>query len=36
LAEDGKIAEAKLQWEKALRIDPNDATAKLNLSIYQK
>ncbi len=36
LAEDGKIAEAKLQWEKVLRVDPNDATAKLNLSTYQK
>jgi tetratricopeptide (TPR) repeat protein len=36
LAEDDKIAEAKAQWRKALRIDPKNATAKLNLSTYEK
>ena len=36
LADDGKIAEAKAQWEKALEIDPNNPTARQNLSAYQK
>lgn len=36
LAEDGKIAEAKVQWEKALRLDPENATARQNLSAYQR
>jgi tetratricopeptide (TPR) repeat protein len=36
LAEDGKIAEAKVQWEEALRIDPENATARRNLSAYQR
>ena len=36
LAEDGKIAKAKTQWEKALEIDPNNPTARQNLSAYQR
>jgi Flp pilus assembly protein TadD len=36
LAEDGKIPEAKAQWEKALRIDPENATARQNLSAYER
>jgi tetratricopeptide (TPR) repeat protein len=36
LAEDGKIAEAKDQWERALRLDPENATAKQNLSAYPR
>jgi tetratricopeptide (TPR) repeat protein len=34
LAEDGKIAEARAQWVEALRLDPENATAKGNLSAY--
>lgn len=36
LAEDGKIAEARAQWEKALEIDPNNPIARQNLSAYQR
>jgi tetratricopeptide (TPR) repeat protein len=36
LAEDGKIPEARAQWEKALRIDPGNATARQNLSAYER
>lgn len=36
LAEDGKIAEARVQWEKVLRLDPDNAVAKQNLSATQR
>jgi len=36
LAEDGKIAEAKVQWETALRLDPENSAAKRNLSAYHE
>lgn len=36
LAEDGKIAEARAQWVEALRLDPENATAKGNLSAHQR
>jgi tetratricopeptide (TPR) repeat protein len=36
LAEDGKIAEARAQWVEALRLDPENATAKGNLSAYER
>jgi tetratricopeptide (TPR) repeat protein len=36
LAEHGKIAEARAQWVEALRLDPENATAKENLSAYER
>jgi tetratricopeptide (TPR) repeat protein len=36
LAEDGKIAEARAQWVEALRLDPENETAKKNLSAYDR
>lgn len=36
LAEDGRIAEARAQWVEALRLDPENATAKGNLSAYER
>jgi Flp pilus assembly protein TadD len=35
LAENGKIAEARAQWEKVLRLDPDNATARQNLSAFE-
>jgi tetratricopeptide (TPR) repeat protein len=34
LAENGKIAEAKAQWKRVLEIDPDDVTARRNLSAF--
>ncbi|MBP2680320.1 MAG: Tetratricopeptide 2 repeat protein [Candidatus Krumholzibacteriota bacterium] len=36
LAEDGKIADARAQWVEALRLDPENAAAKKNLSAYER
>jgi tetratricopeptide (TPR) repeat protein len=35
LAEDGKIAGAKALWNRVLQIDPENETAKRNLSVYE-
>lgn len=35
LAESGKIVEARTQWEKVLRLDPENATARRNLSAFE-
>ena len=35
LAESDKIAEARIQWEKVLRLDPENATARQNLSAFK-
>jgi Flp pilus assembly protein TadD len=34
LAESGMLADAKAQWRRVLQIDPNNATAKANLSAF--
>ncbi len=34
LAESDKIAEARIQWEKVLQLDPENATARQNLSAF--
>lgn len=36
LAESGKIAEAKAQWHRVLEIDANNATARRNLSAFER
>jgi Tfp pilus assembly protein PilF len=35
LAESGKIPEARAQWEKVLEIDPENTTARENLSAFE-
>ena len=35
LAESDKIAEARIQWEKVLQLDPENATARQNLSTFK-
>ena len=36
LAENGMLAEAKAQWRKVLEIDPDNATARGNLSALER
>jgi Tfp pilus assembly protein PilF len=36
LAESGMLADARAQWRRALEIDPENATARANLSAYER
>lgn len=36
LAESGMLAEARAQWKRVLEIDPRNATARANLSAYER
>jgi tetratricopeptide (TPR) repeat protein len=36
LAESGMLAEARTQWQRVLAIDPRNATARANLSAYER
>jgi Flp pilus assembly protein TadD len=36
LAESGMLPEARAQWKRVLEINPQDATARANLSAYER